>query len=143
MESRELKKAGLKATLPRIKILEMLEHSKARHVSAEDVYKALLDSGEDVGLATVYRVLTQFETAGLVTRHHFESGHSVFEVNEGKHHDHILCVKCGKIEEFMDEVIEERQHAIAKNAGFSMTDHSLYIYGICGDCQRRKSGKAE
>ncbi|HLA74506.1 MAG TPA: ferric iron uptake transcriptional regulator [Gammaproteobacteria bacterium] len=138
MESRDLKKAGLKATLPRIKILEMLEHSQTRHLSAEDVYKALLESGEDVGLATVYRVLTQFETAGLVSRHHFESGHSVFEVNEGKHHDHILCVKCGKIEEFMDDIIEERQRAIAKKAGFSMTDHSLYIYGICGSCQRLK-----
>lgn len=138
MESRDLKKAGLKATLPRIKILEMLEHSTTRHLSAEDVYKALLDSGEDVGLATVYRVLTQFEAAGLVSRHHFESGHSVFEVNEGKHHDHILCVKCGKVEEFVDEVIEERQRAIAKKSGFSMTDHSLYIYGICGACQRRK-----
>ncbi len=138
MESRDLKKAGLKATLPRIKILHMLEQSKARHLSAEDVYKALLDTGEDVGLATVYRVLTQFEAAGLVTRHHFESGHSVFEVNEGKHHDHMLCVKCGKIEEFVDEVIEERQRAIAKKAGYTMTDHSLYIYGICKNCQQSK-----
>lgn len=140
MESRDLKKAGLKATLPRIKILHMLEQSKARHLSAEDVYKALLDSGEDVGLATVYRVLTQFEAAGLVTRHHFESGHSVFEVNEGKHHDHMLCVKCGKIEEFVDEVIEERQRAIAKKAGYAMTDHSLYIYGICKNCQQGRAG---
>lgn len=138
MESRDLKKAGLKATLPRIKILHMLEQSQARHLSAEDIYKALLDSGEDVGLATVYRVLTQFEAAGLVTRHHFESGHSVFEVNEGKHHDHMLCVKCGKIEEFVDEVIEERQRAIAKKAGYAMTDHSLYIYGICKNCQQGK-----
>ena len=137
MESRDLKKAGLKATLPRIKILHMLEQSQARHLSAEDIYKALLDSGEDVGLATVYRVLTQFEAAGLVSRHHFEGGHSVFEVNEGKHHDHMLCVKCGKIEEFMDEVIEERQRAIAKKAGYAMTDHSLYIYGICKNCQQR------
>lgn len=139
MESRDLKKAGLKATLPRIKILHMLEQSKARHLSAEDVYKALLDSGEDVGLATVYRVLTQFEAAGLVSRHHFESGHSVFEVNEGKHHDHILCVKCGRIEEFVDEIIEERQRAIAKKAGYAMTDHSLYIYGICNNCQQGKT----
>ncbi len=139
MESRDLKKAGLKATLPRIKILHMLEQSNARHLSAEDIYKALLDSGEDVGLATVYRVLTQFEAAGLVTRHHFEGGHSVFEVNEGKHHDHILCVKCGKIEEFMDEVIEERQRGIAKKAGYAMTDHSLYIYGICKNCQQGKT----
>jgi Fur family ferric uptake transcriptional regulator len=140
VESRDLKKAGLKATLPRIKILHMLEQSKARHLSAEDVYKALLDSGEDVGLATVYRVLTQFEAAGLVTRHHFESGHSVFEVNEGKHHDHMLCVKCGRIEEFVDEIIEERQRAIAKKAGYAMTDHSLYIYGICKNCLQ---GRAE
>lgn len=140
MESRDLKKAGLKATLPRIKILHMLEQSNARHLSAEDIYKALLDSGEDVGLATVYRVLTQFEAAGLVSRHHFESGHSVFEVNEGKHHDHMLCVKCGKIEEFVDEVIEERQRAIAKKAGYAMTDHSLYIYGICKNCQQGKPG---
>lgn len=139
MESTELKKAGLKATLPRIRILQMLEQSPMRHLSAEDVYKGLLESGEDVGLATVYRVLTQFETAGLVSRHHFESGHSVFEMNEGSHHDHILCVKCGKIEEFIDEIIEERQRSIAKTAGFAMTDHSLYIYGICSQCQRRKA----
>lgn len=138
MESHDLKKAGLKATLPRIKILEMLEHSATRHMSAEDIYKALLEGGEDVGLATVYRVLTQFESAGLVTRQHFEGGHSVFELNEGKHHDHILCVKCGKVEEFMDEVIEERQREIAKKTGYSMTDHSLYIYGICGACQKIK-----
>ncbi len=139
MESRDLKKVGLKATLPRIRILQMLEQSETRHLSAEDVYKALLESGEDVGLATVYRVLTQFETAGLVSRHHFESGHSVFEMNKGGHHDHILCVKCGKIEEFIDEIIEERQRAIAKKSGFAMTDHSLYIYGICSQCQRRKA----
>lgn len=138
MESHDLKKAGLKATLPRIKILEMLESTATRHMSAEDVYKTLLDSGEDVGLATVYRVLTQFESAGLVTRHHFEGGHSMFELNEGKHHDHILCVKCGKVEEFVDEVIEERQRAIAKKKGFSMTDHALYIYGVCGACQQKK-----
>lgn len=137
-ESRDLKSAGLKATLPRIKILQMLENSPARHLSAEDVYKNLLEGGEDVGLATVYRVLTQFESAGLVSRHHFEGGHSMFELNEGKHHDHILCVKCGKVEEFVDEMIEERQRAIAKKAGFSMTDHSLYIYGICAACQRAK-----
>lgn len=139
MESRDLKKAGLKATLPRIRILQMLEQNETRHLSAEEVYKALLESGEDVGLATVYRVLTQFETAGLVTRHHYHSGHSVFEMNEGKHHDHILCVKCGKVEEFIDEIIEERQRMIARNAGFVMTDHSLYIYGICGECQRLKA----
>lgn len=135
MESRDLKKAGLKATLPRIKILQMLESSETRHLSAEDVYKALLESGEDVGLATVYRVLTQFETAGLVTRHHYHSGHSVFEMNQGRHHDHILCLKCGKVEEFIDEVIEERQREITRQSGFLMTDHALYIYGVCAECQ--------
>lgn len=139
MESRELKKAGLKATLPRIRILQMMEQNEMRHLSAEDVYKALLESGDDVGLATVYRVLTQFEAAGLVTRHHYHSGHSVFEMNEGKHHDHMVCVKCGKVEEFMDEIIEERQGMIAKDFGFTITDHSLYIYGICSQCQRRKA----
>lgn len=137
MESQDLKNAGLKATLPRIKILQFLEQSKIRHMSAEDVYKALLESGEEVGLATVYRVLTQFEQAGLVTRHHFESGQSVFELNEGKHHDHILCIKCGKVDEFVDKVIEERQQKIAGEKGYEMTDHSLYIYGICKDCQKR------
>ena len=137
MESQELKNAGLKATLPRIKILHFLEQSKIRHMSAEDVYKALLESGEEVGLATVYRVLTQFEQAGLVTRHHFESGQSVFELNEGKHHDHILCIKCGKVDEFVDKIIEERQQLIAKEKGYEMTDHSLYIYGMCKECQKK------
>lgn len=139
MESQDLKNAGLKATLPRIKILHFLEQSKIRHMSAEDVYKALLESGEEVGLATVYRVLTQFEQAGLVARHHFEGGQSVFELNEGKHHDHILCVKCGKVDEFIDKVIEDRQEMIAREKGYEMTDHSLYIYGICEDCQRKAS----
>jgi len=137
MESQDLKNAGLKATLPRIKILHFLEQSEIRHMSAEDVYKALLESGEEVGLATVYRVLTQFEQAGLVTRHHFESGQSVFELNEGKHHDHILCIKCGKVDEFVDKIIEERQQMIAREKGYMMTDHSLYIYGICKDCQQK------
>jgi len=136
MDSNELKRAGLKATLPRMKILEFLENSKVRHMSAEDVYKALLESGEEVGLATVYRVLTQFEAAGLVVRHHFEGGQSVFEMEQGEHHDHILCVKCGKVDEFIDETIEERQRVIAKDKGYTITDHSLYIYGVCGDCQK-------
>jgi Fur family ferric uptake transcriptional regulator len=109
-------------------------------MSAEDVYKALLDGGEDIGLATVYRVLTQFEAAGLVTRHHFEGGHSVFELNQGTHHDHIVCVKCGRVDEFIDETIEERQRAIAKKAGYEITDHSLYIYGICASCRKAVSG---
>ncbi|MDT8404832.1 ferric iron uptake transcriptional regulator [Sulfuriflexus sp.] len=135
MESADIKKAGLKVTLPRVKILEIMENSSLRHLSAEDVYKQLLESGEEVGLATVYRVLTQFEGAGLVTRHHFEGGHSVFELEQGKHHDHIVCVKCGKIEEFVDEVIEQRQRDIAERAGFEITDHCLYIYGICDSCK--------
>ncbi len=138
MENPNLKKAGLKATLPRVKILEILENNALRHMSAEDMYKALLETGEDVGLATVYRVLTQFETAGLVARHHFEGGQSVFELNQGEHHDHILCISCGKVDEFSDETIEQRQRAIAKKAGYMMTDHSLYIYGVCAECQKKK-----
>lgn len=138
MDSNELRNAGLKVTLPRVKILSVLENSDTRHLSAEDVYKALLDAGEEVGLATVYRVLTQFETAGLVARHHFEGGQSVFELEQGEHHDHLLCVRCGHVEEFVDETIETRQRAIAEQAGFDITDHCLYIYGICPDC--RKSG---
>jgi len=133
--SMNLKTAGLKATAPRIKILEILEDHALRHVSAEDVYKYLLELDEEIGLATVYRVLTQFEAAGLVTRHRFEGGHSVFELNEGAHHDHLLCVKCGKVDEFVDDVIEERQREMALQAGYKMTDHSLCIYGICADCQ--------
>ena len=136
METKDLKDAGLKATVPRMKILALLEDNAVRHVSAEDVYKSLLESGEDLSLATVYRVLTQFEQAGLVTRHHFEGGHSVFELNQGEHHDHILCVKCGKVDEFVDKVIEERQQKIAQEKGYNMTDHSLYIFGICSACQR-------
>ena len=135
MGSEDLREAGLKATLPRVKILEIMERSSVRHLSAEDLYKALLEDGEDVGIATIYRVLTQFESAGLVTRHHFEGGISVFELNQGEHHDHILCIKCGKVEEFVDDVIEQRQKDIAEKSGFSMTDHSLNIYGICKDCQ--------
>ena len=135
MESNELRKVGLKVTLPRVKILDIMESGGSRHQSAEDVYKALLDMGEDIGLATVYRVLTQFEAAGLVTRHHFEGGHSVFELNEGTHHDHILCVKCGKVDEFVDEVIEQRQKDIANRLGYEMTDHCLYMYGICSKCR--------
>ena len=136
-ESNHLRKAGLKVTLPRMKILEMLENSATRHLSAEDVYKLLLESGEEIGLATVYRVLTQFESAGLVARHHFEGGHSMFELNEGDHHDHILCVKCGRVDEFVDETIEKRQRQIALDAGYEITDHSLYIYGICPDCRAK------
>jgi len=137
MGSQELKKAGLKATLPRIKILHILEQSDRRHMSAEDIYRALLDSGEDVGIATIYRVLTQFESAGLITRHKFEGEHSVFELNEGEHHDHILCIECGRVEEFLDATIEQRQKAIAAEHGFTMTDHSLIIQGVCADCRKK------
>jgi Fur family ferric uptake transcriptional regulator len=135
ISSNELRAAGLKATLPRRKILEVMESQTSRHMSAEDIYRLLLEADEDVGLATVYRVLTQFESAGLVTKHHFEGGHSVYELDQGNHHDHILCVKCGKVEEFVDEVIEARQRDIAEKAGFSMTDHCLYIYGVCAECR--------
>jgi len=138
MSNLDLREAGLKATVPRVKILEIMEQSNVRHFSAEDIYKALLDEGEEVGIATIYRVLTQFESAGLVTRHHFEGGISVFELDHGEHHDHILCIKCGKVEEFVDNVIEQRQKVIAAEAGFSMTDHSLNIYGVCKDCQKVK-----
>jgi Fur family ferric uptake transcriptional regulator len=135
MQPQELKKAGLKVTQPRRIILQLLENNPQRHLSAEDVYKTLLEMEEDVGLATVYRVLTQFEAAGLVIRHHFESGLSVFELNEGCHHDHIVCVKCGQIVEFVDDIIEERQRAIAQRHGFEITDHCLYLYGVCPSCQ--------
>ena len=138
MESNELKKAGLKVTLPRMKILEFLEASNVRHQSAEDIYRALLDSGEEVGLATVYRVLTQFEAAGLVSRHHFEGGQAVFELNRSSgHHDHIVCVSCGKVEEFFDETIEAQQIKIAESRGYEVTDHSLTLYGKCSDCQKK------
>jgi Fur family ferric uptake transcriptional regulator len=135
LESSDLRKAGLKVTLPRMKILDILEGSDARHHSAEDVYKILLEMGEDIGLATVYRVLTQFESAGLVKRHHFEGGHSVFELNQGDHHDHILCVKCGRVDEFVDEIIEQHQKDIAARLGYELTDHCLYMYGICSNCK--------
>jgi len=137
MESSDLKKAGLKITLPRMKILEFLEASNTRHQSAEDIYRALRDDGEDIGLATVYRVLTQFETAGLVDRHHFESGQAVFELNEKGHHDHIVCVSCGKVEEFYDEMIESRQREVASDKGYEVTDHSLTLYGKCPNCQNK------
>ena len=143
MPSSDIKEAGLKATLPRVRILNIMEASGVRHLSAEDVYKALLEQGEDVGLATVYRVLTQFEAAGLVNRHHFEGGLSVFELNHGSHHDHILCVKCGTVAEFVDEIIEERQRSIAVKAGFTMTDHCLYIYGVCEKCQQGTADTVE
>lgn len=138
-ENQELRNAGLKVTLPRVKILQILESSETKHLSAEDVYKALLEADEDVGLATVYRVLTQFETAGLVMRHHFEGGHSVFELTSVDHHDHIVCNSCGVVEEFFDKVIEEQQEKIAKKYGFRITDHSLYLYGVCKKCQAEEA----
>jgi len=135
----ELKSSGLKATLPRIKILEVFQRSAQRHLTAEDVFKALLAEGADIGLATVYRVLMQFEQAGLLTRSHFESGKSVFEINEGKHHDHLVCMTCGRVEEFYDAQIEERQRAVAESRGFSLREHTLALYAEChrADCAHR------
>lgn len=136
MENQQIKQAGLKVTLPRVKILKILETSDRRHLTAEDVYKELLANGDEIGLATVYRVLTQFEGAGLVRRQHFEGGQSVFELNRGGHHDHLVCVKCGKVVEFVDEVIELRQRRAAEEQGFILSDHSLVVYGICRDCAK-------
>ncbi len=130
-DHKDLKKSGLKATLPRIKILSLFEHSDAKHLSAEDVYKLLIKSGEDVGLATIYRVLTQFEQAGLLMRHHFESDKAVFELSDSQHHDHLVCVQCGHVEEFCDDEIEKRQKIIATKKGFTIQEHSLYIYAEC------------
>lgn len=127
-QNSELRKAGLKVTLPRVKILQILEAADEPHMSAEDVYKALIDSDEDVGLATVYRVLTQFETAGLVERHNFDGGHSVFELVRGEHHDHMVCVKTGKVIEFMNEEIERLQHQIAEEYGYDLVEHNLVLY---------------
>lgn len=127
----ELKSSGLKATLPRIKILDVFQHATDRHMTAEDVYKRLLAEGSDIGLATVYRVLMQFEQAGILSRNHFESGKSVFELNEGKHHDHMVCLDCGRVEEFYDPEIEARQRAVAEKAGFELQDHSLSLYAAC------------
>ena len=129
MEQRqELRKAGLKITLPRLKILEIFENTQHRHLSAEDIYKELLVSNEDIGLATVYRVLTQFESAGLVTRHNFEGGHSVFELDDGEHHDHMVCVESGTVVEFLNEEIEQLQREMAEEHGYELLDHSLVLY---------------
>ncbi len=127
-QRQELRKAGLKVTLPRLKILEILESSAERHLSAEDIYRELLDSGEDIGLATVYRVLTQFEAAGLVIRHNFEGGHSVFELDSGDHHDHMVCIETGDVIEFVNDEIERIQHAIAKDHNYEIVDHNLVLY---------------
>ncbi len=138
METQDLRNAGLKVTLPRVKILEILENQTSeRHLTAEQVYKILLNEGEDIGLATVYRVLTQFEAAGLVTRHHFEGGNSIFELDSGKHHDHIVCIKCGKVDEFTDDIIEAQQNKIAEKLGYQLNDHSLYLYGVCANCKSK------
>ena len=131
----ELKNSGLKVTLPRIKILEIFQNSKQRHMTAEDVYKVLLTDDADIGLATVYRVLTQFEQAGLLSRQHFESGKAVFELNEGTHHDHLVCLDCGRVEEFFDPEIEQRQRTVAQERGFVLQEHSLALYA---NCQREK-----
>jgi len=137
---RDLKNAGLKATAPRLKIINLFETSKVRHLTAEDVYRMLLSEGLDTGLATVYRVLTQFEQAGLLVRHHFESGKAVFELNEGHHHDHLVCLQCGRVEEFYDPDIEKRQNKIAKERGFEIREHALYLYAECtkARCPHRK-----
>ncbi len=139
LENQELRKAGLKVTLPRVKIYQILERAgEGDHFSAEDIYKLLIEQGEDVGLATVYRVLTQFETAGLVSRHHFEGGHSVFELASDQQHDHVVCVRCGKVREFTDPELVRRQNAIADELGFRLTDRTLYLYGLCKDgCEKR------
>ena len=140
--SDELKNSGLKATLPRIKVLEVFQNAAQRHLSAEDVYRLLLHDGADVGLATVYRVLMQFAQAGILSRTHFEAGKGVFELNEGKHHDHLVCLDCGRVEEFYDAEIEKRQHAVAAVHGFELQDHALALYAACTkkDCEF-KSGK--
>lgn len=135
-----LKSVGLKVTLPRLKILSLLEGCNGCHMSAESLHQELINTGEDVGLATVYRVLAQFEAAGLVSRHNFEGGQAVFELDEGGHHDHILCIQCGKVEEFIDEVIEKRQKEVIEEHGYEMTDHHLTIYGVCSDCKQSKKG---
>jgi Fur family transcriptional regulator, ferric uptake regulator len=138
----DLKTVGLKATLPRLKIINLFEQSKVRHLTAEDVYRQLLAEGLDVGLATVYRVLTQFEQAGLLVRHHFETGKAVFELNQGGHHDHLVCMQCGRVEEFFDNEIEKRQLRIARERGFEIREHALYLYAECikPACPHRKSG---
>ncbi len=140
METSDLRKAGLKVTLPRVKILEILAGNTELHMSAEDIYRALIEQGEDIGLATVYRVLTQFETASLVQRHHFEGGTAVFELNQGEHHDHIVCMDCGRVEEFLDCGIEKRQLEVARRLGFAIEEHNLILYGRCqrSECPNRK-----
>jgi Fur family ferric uptake transcriptional regulator len=133
----ELKNTGLKATLPRLKILEIFQKGELRHMTAEDVFRVLLLEHSDIGLATVYRVLTQFEQAGILSRSHFESGKSVYELNEGRHHDHFVCTSCGKVEEFFDAEIEQRQQIVAKAMGWTVQDHAMSLYGLCADCSTK------
>jgi Fur family ferric uptake transcriptional regulator len=133
----ELKNTGLKATLPRLKILEIFQTGELRHMTAEDVFRVLLLEHSDIGLATVYRVLTQFEQAGILSRSHFESGKSVYELNEGRHHDHFVCTSCGKVEEFFDAEIEQRQQIVAKAMGWTVQDHAMSLYGLCADCSTK------
>lgn len=135
MNAQDLKSAGLKATLPRLKILEILEISKNHHMSAEDIYRTLIMQNEEVSVATIYRVLTQFEEAGIVNKLNFDNVQSMFELSNSKHHDHLLCIKCGKIDEFTDDTIEQRQHDIANKYNYKLTDHCLYLYGLCNNCQ--------
>ena len=135
MPESDLKKAGLKVTLPRLKILAILESNERKHVSAEEIYKIFIERGDEIGIATVYRVLTQFEASGIVTRHRFDGDSSVFELSSGPHHDHLVCIKCDKVVEFVDEVVERRQRELAERNSFEITDHSLIIYGLCSDCR--------
>lgn len=141
--SQSLREMGLKATLPRLKILELFEKSEVRHLGAEDVYRMLIAEGLDIGLATVYRVLTQFEQAGLLERHFFESGKAIFEMNEGRHHDHLVCTDCGRVEEFYDAEIERRQKKVAEERGFEIQEHALYLYATCTkrDCPHKQQKK--
>lgn len=138
-DPKELKSTGLKVTVPRLRVLDLFQHSDTRHLTAEDVYRKLLEEHSDIGLATVYRVLTQFEQAGLLVRHHFESGKAVYELNEGGHHDHLVCLQCGRVEEFYDQEIEKRQASVARERGFTIHDHQLYLYADCikTDCPYR------
>ena len=142
-DPKELRSTGLKVTAPRLRVLDLFQTSAARHLTAEDVYRRLLEEHADIGLATVYRVLTQFEQAGLLVRHHFEGGKAVYELNEGKHHDHLVCLQCGRVEEFYDPEIEKRQSKIARERGFAIHDHSLYLYADClkADCPNRPKGE--
>ena len=134
----EIKSTGLKATGPRLKILEIFQTTEQRHMSAEDVFRQLMLEGSDIGLATVYRVLTQFEQAGILNRNHFEAGKAIYELRDEQHHDHLVCTSCGKVEEFLDAEIERRQHNVASGLGWSLQDHAMSLYGICPDCQKKR-----